>query len=117
MAFTLHNLGENIKRLRERKSSRIKEGRSMLQYELAEIANIPPSSLCNIEKGKYGNPTWVILSKIAMGLECDISDFFQADSFAVDPAKVAINEMIDMIIKERLDILLEERLKKTNRHP
>ena len=113
MAFTLQNLGENIKRLREGKSSRIKSGRAMLQYELAEAADIPSSSLCNIEKGKYRNPTWDILNKIARGLECDLSDLFKADPLNVDPANLAINEMIDMIIKERLEVLLQERLQKT----
>ena len=64
MEFGLEKLGANIKRLRQTKPSRQKAGKMMLQKELAELADIPASSLCNIERGKYPNPTWEILTKI-----------------------------------------------------
>ena len=81
----------------------------MLQYELAQAARIPASSLCNIEKGKYQNPTWEILTKIATGLECDISELFVKNERGVSPSQIALNEMIDTIIRERLDSLMKER--------
>jgi transcriptional regulator with XRE-family HTH domain len=112
MAFDLLDLGKNIRKLRLSKLSRIKSGRPLLQYELAEIAGIPASSLCNIEKGKYTNPTWEMLSKIAFGLDCDISDFFNKDAPAVSPSRIALTEMIDIIVKERLEKLLKDTVGK-----
>ncbi|MFQ5720962.1 MAG: helix-turn-helix domain-containing protein, partial [Candidatus Aminicenantales bacterium] len=62
--------------MRKSRPSKLKPDRPMLQRELANEAHIPASSLCNIENGKYKNPTWLMLSKIAKGLNCDISEFF-----------------------------------------
>jgi transcriptional regulator with XRE-family HTH domain len=111
MAFTLHDLGRNIQKLRLSKPSSIKHGKSMLQYELAGRAGIPSSSLCNIEKGKYANPTWEILSKIASGLDSDIAEFFVKRKEDESASQIALNEMIDMIIRERLENLLAEKQK------
>jgi len=108
MAFGLEDLGANIRRIRNSRPSRYKPGRSMLQRELAELSHIPASSLCNIENGKYKNPTWEILSKIADGLGCDISRFFADEDRQVSPYQLALNEMIEMIIRERLSSILEE---------
>ena len=112
MAFSLQDLGNNIKRLRKSKPSKLKPGRPMLQRELADKAQIPASSLCNIENGKYKNPTWLMLSKIARGLDCDISDFFISQDQTPSASHIAIQEIIDMIIKERLERILEERFSK-----
>ncbi len=109
MAFSLQDLGNNIKRLRKSKPSKIKPGRPMLQRELANEAHIPASSLCNIENGKYKNPTWLMLSKIARALNCDISEFFVSNDQQLSASQIAIQEMIDMIIKERLEQILKER--------
>jgi transcriptional regulator with XRE-family HTH domain len=109
MGFGLEELGANIKRLRQAKPSRHKSGRAMLQKELAELADIPASSLCNIERGKYPNPTWEILSKIARGLECEISDFFESETPSVSPSQIALTEMIEMIIRERVETILSEQ--------
>jgi len=109
MAFTLQDLGRNVRELRESRPSRLKPGKPLLQYELADLAGIPSSSLCNIERGKYKNPTWEILSKVAAGLECDVSDFFTSGRREVRPEQIALDEMIDLIIKERLEKILEER--------
>ena len=109
MAFDLKDLGANIKKLRVSKPSRIKPGRPLLQYELADISGIPASSLCNIEKGKYKNPTWEMLTKIAEGLNCDISAFFVTEQPSVSPSRIALTEMIDTIVKERLENLLKDR--------
>jgi transcriptional regulator with XRE-family HTH domain len=111
MAFELKDLGDNIRDMRLKQSSRLKPGRPLLQYELAEAAGIPASSLCNIEKGKYKNPTWEILTKIASGLGCDIADFFVKPSPAVSPSRIALTEMIDTIVKERLESLLKDRIR------
>lgn len=81
----------------------------MLQYELALQAQIPASSLSNIEKGKYRNPTWRILSRIAAGLGCDVADFFRFDDRKISASEVALKEMIDLIVKEKLEALLKER--------
>ncbi len=112
MAFTLKDLGENISSIRKSKKSHIKKEKSMMQKELAEKAKIPASSLCNIEKGNYKNPTWEILNKIAQGLECDISDFFVSNKNKISASHIALSEMIEMIIEERLESILEERSKK-----
>jgi transcriptional regulator with XRE-family HTH domain len=112
MKFGLKDLGENIKNIRISKKSRIKTGKPMLQYELAQLARIPASSLCNIEKGKYENPTWDILSKIAQGLDCDISDFFASENQRISPSRIALTEMIEMIVKERLEAILAEKVRK-----
>ena len=111
MAFDINDLGQNIRKLRLSKLSRIKPGRPLLQYELAEKAGIPASSLCNIEKGKYQNPTWEMLSKIAAGLDCDIADFFIKEIPVVSPSRIALTEMIDTIVKERLEILLRNKVR------
>ncbi|MBD3414118.1 MAG: helix-turn-helix domain-containing protein [Candidatus Aminicenantes bacterium] len=112
MAFTLQDLGENIRDLRKSRISKLKPDKPMMQKELAERSGIPASSLCNIENGKYKNPTWEILNKIALGLDCDVSDFFISIQAEVSPSRIALNEMIEMIIKERLDsILKDEQIK------
>ena len=110
MPFCLRDLGRNIKRLRLSRDSRIKPGKSMLQRELAELAGIPASSLCNI--GKYRNPTWEILGKIAQGLRCEIPDLFVSPEDEVSPSQIALTEMIETLIRDRLDALLAERQKK-----
>ena len=112
MPFCLRDLGRNIKRLRLSRDSRIKSGKSMLQRELAELAGIPASSLCNIENGKYRNPTWEILGKIAQGLRCEIPDLFVSPEDEVSPSQIALTEMIETLIRDRLDALLAERQKK-----
>jgi len=112
VAFTLMDLGNNIRSLRKSRKSIFKEGKPMMQKELAEKAGVPASSLCNIENGKYKNPTWEILSKIAHALECDISEFFISDKTKVSPSHIALSEMIEMIIEERLESILKERMKK-----
>lgn len=112
MPFDLKDLGLNIKNLRLARSSAHKPGRSLLQRELAERAGIPASSLCNIENGKYRNPTWEILTKISQGLECEISELFLASQAEVSPSQIALTELIETIIRERLDFLLQEQPKK-----
>ncbi len=112
MPFDLKDLGLNIKNLRLARSSIHKPGRALLQRELAERAEIPASSLCNIENGKYRNPTWEILKKISKGLECEISDLFLSAQAEVSPSQIALTELIETIIKERLDFLLQEQQKK-----
>jgi len=83
----------------------------MMQKELADLAGIPASSLCNIENGKYRNPTWEILSKIARALDCDLSDFFVTPQKEVHAAEIALREMIDLLVRERLDSFLKEKNK------
>jgi transcriptional regulator with XRE-family HTH domain len=109
MPFTLKDLGKNIRKIRESKPSRIKPGRPMLQYELARLARIPASSLSNIEKGKYRNPTWNILSKIAAGLDCDLAGFFFSARTKISASEIAFKEMIDLVVKEKLEHLLKEK--------
>lgn len=108
MAFGLKDLGQNIKRMRMSRDSRIKPGRSMLQRELAGLAGIPASSLCNIENGKYRNPTWEILNKIARGLQCEISDLFVVPEAGVSPSQIALTEMIETLIRDRLESMLAD---------
>jgi len=109
MPFNLRDLGNNIKKIRESRESQAKPGKPMHQYELAQVSNIPASILCNIEKGKYKNPTWAVLSKIAAGLRCEISDFFLNADKKVSPSHIAMNEMIETIIRERLEDILREK--------
>jgi len=80
----------------------------MLQRELAGSAEIPASSLCNIENGKYRNPTWEILNKIARGLQCEISELFVVPEAAVSPSQIALTEMIETLIRDRLESMLAE---------
>ena len=108
MSFGLKDLGANIRRIRRSRPSRIKPGKPMLQRELAALSHIPASSLCNIENGKYKNPTWEILSKVAEGLGCEISHLFAEPERPVSPSQIAINEIIEMIIRERLESILKE---------
>jgi transcriptional regulator with XRE-family HTH domain len=108
MPFTLKDLGLNIRKIRESRESKVRPGKPLLQYELARLANIPASSLSNIEKGKYRNPTWNILSKIAKGLESEVSDFFQCERTKISPAEFAFREMIDLIVREKLEDLLKK---------
>jgi transcriptional regulator with XRE-family HTH domain len=109
MPFGLKDLGQNIKGLRISRNSAIKPGKPMLQRELAELAGIPASSLCNIENGKYRNPTWEILSKIAQGLSCEISELFVIREKEVSPSQIALTEMIETLIRDRLETLLAEK--------
>ena len=83
-----------------------------LQKELADMAGIPASSLCNIERGKYSNPTWEILTKIARGLDCEISEFFASNNSKISPSQIALTEMIEMIIRERVGTILSEQNKR-----
>jgi len=108
MVFTLQDLGENIKNIRLSKKSLQKTGKSLLQKELADLASIPASSLCNIENGRYKNPTWEMLTKIASGLNCDISDFFIKEKKEIPASQIALTEMIEMIIREKLGNILKE---------
>jgi transcriptional regulator with XRE-family HTH domain len=108
MAFTLEDLGTSIRKIRESRESRVKPGKPLLQYELARAARVPASSLSNIEKGKYRNPTWSILSKIAKGLGCDVSDFFLSDRKKTSPEELAFREMIDLVVREKLEELLKK---------
>ena len=108
MSFTLSDLGENIKNIRLSKKSLLKPGKSLLQKELADLARIPASSICNIENGRYKNPTWDILTKIASGLNCDIADFFVKEKKEIPASQIALTEMIEMIIREKLEHILQE---------
>jgi len=112
MPFGLKELGQNIKNLRTSRDSRLRPGRPMLQRELAVRAGIPASSLCNIENGKYRNPTWEILSKIAAALDCEITALFAAAEASVSPSHIALTELIDTLIKERLESLTKPRASK-----
>ncbi|MGB8953694.1 MAG: helix-turn-helix transcriptional regulator [Candidatus Aminicenantales bacterium] len=109
MSFDLKDLGQAIKTKRKSKESRLKPGKPMSQAELSRLARIPAPCLSNIENGKYRNPTWNILSKIAHALDCDISDFFSLTEKRNSPSHIALEEIIDMVIKERLENILEER--------
>ncbi|RLE02430.1 MAG: hypothetical protein DRJ11_07185 [Candidatus Aminicenantes bacterium] len=111
MAFTLQDLGQNIRKIRLSKNSNLRPGRPMMQKELASLAGIPASSLCNIENGKYRNPTWEILTKIARALDCDLPDFFVPQQKEVQAAEIALREMIELLVKERLDSLLKEKIR------
>lgn len=108
MTFTLRELGANIKRIRKSRSSRIRPDRPLLQKELAERSGVPAPSLSNIENGKYQNPTWNVLMKIAQGLECEITEFFLPDHSDISPSRIAFEEVIEMIVKEKLEKLLEQ---------
>ncbi len=112
MPFSLKDLGNNIRRIRESRQSQLKPGKPMLQYELARRARIPASSLSNIEKGKYRNPTWRTLSRIADGLNCEVADFFHRNERKISASEVALKEMIDLIVKEKLEVLLKEKAEK-----
>lgn len=105
------DLGNNIKKIRTSLPSGIKSGKSMLQRELAKKAGIPASSLCNIENGKYANPTWEMLSKISRGLGCSIADLFAVDKKKISSSQIAVNEIIDLLIEERLEAILREKSK------
>jgi len=110
MPFNLEDLGNNIKKIRKSRESNIKPGNHLSQYELAEISEISASSLCNIENGKYKNPTWNILSKIAKGLNCEIYEFFVYNKKDASPSLIALDELIDMMIKEKIDKILAEKI-------
>jgi transcriptional regulator with XRE-family HTH domain len=110
MPFNLVDLGNAIKGIRKSRKSRRKPGKPMTQYELAELAKIPSPCLSNIENGKYRNPTWRMLSKIAVALGCDIADFFVRPEAKVSASQIALEEMIDTIIKERLENIFAERI-------
>lgn len=110
MNFDLTDLGNNIKKIRKSKESRIKPGYSLFQYELAEISKIPISSLSNIENGKYKNPTWNILSKIAKGLSCEICDLFVYTEKKVSASHIALDEFIDMIIRKKIGKIMNEKI-------
>lgn len=111
MAFTLKELGLNIRRLRLSRPSNIKSGRPMLQYELAQKAGIPASCVCNLEKGKYRNPTWELLTKLAKALECDLTEFFLVDREQKSPSLLAFEEMIDLLVREKVERILKEKIK------
>ncbi|MFW6160928.1 MAG: helix-turn-helix domain-containing protein [Acidobacteriota bacterium] len=109
MAFTLNDVGRNIKAIRLSRNSQSRPEKPLLQFELAQKAGIPASSLCNIENGKYRNPTWEILSKIAGALECDVSDFFAPQVRQTSPSEIALRELVETIVKEKLESLLREK--------
>ena len=109
MPFDLRDLGNNIKELRKSRPSRRRPGKPMMQFELAERAGIPSSSLCNIENGRYPNPTWEILSKIARALECDLPDLFTGSRESLSPSGIALEEMIESIIRKKLETIFGDR--------
>lgn len=110
MHFNLKDLGNNIKKIRKSRESNIKPGHYLFQYELAEISKVPASSLCSIENGNYKNPTWNILSKIAKGLNCDIYEFFVYNRKNVSASHIALDEIINTIIREKIDKILTEKI-------
>lgn len=110
MAFSLKELGSNIRRLRQSRPSEIKPGRPMLQYELARKAKIPASCLSNLEKGKYRNPTWLLLNKLARALECDVGEFFLSPQEEKSPSLLAFEEMIDLLVKEKVEKILQQKI-------
>ncbi len=111
MSFSLKELGSNIRRIRESRPSAIKPGRPMLQYELARKAKIPASCLSNLEKGKYRNPTWVLLNKLAQALECDVGEFFLSHREEKSPSLLAFEEMIDLLVKEKVEKILRQKVR------
>ncbi len=110
MNFDLKDLGNNLKMIRKSRESTIKPGKPMLQKELAELSKIPASCLCNIENGKQKNPTWNTLLKIAKALNCEVSDFFTSSKNTVSASHIALDELIDMLIKERLEKILNDKI-------
>lgn len=109
MAFTLNDLGRNIKAIRLSRKSYSKPEKPLLQFELAQKAGIPASSLCNIENGKYRNPTWEILNKIAKALNCDISEFFVLQRKEPSPSEIALRELVETIVREKMESILREK--------
>jgi len=81
----------------------------MYQKELAEIAGIPTPSLCNLENGNYRNPTWILLNKIAVGLECNITDLFNQHRHEPQPTHIALTELIELIVQEKLADIIPQK--------
>lgn len=61
-------VGQNVQKLRR--------DRDLSQEELAHRANVHQTYLSGVESGKR-NPSVVVLERIAIALEVDISDFFR----------------------------------------
>ncbi|MFG1301944.1 helix-turn-helix transcriptional regulator [Xanthobacter sp. V3C-3] len=61
-------VGQNVQKLRR--------DRDLSQEELAHRANVHQTYLSGVESGKR-NPSVMVLERIAIALEVDISDFFR----------------------------------------
>ena len=62
----------DLKSLGERVSS-IRSRRGMTRKSVAQIANVSERHLANLEYGK-GNASFLILSQIALALECSLAE-------------------------------------------
>lgn len=62
-------LGDNIKRLRKKKS--------LSQDNLARKANIPYTTLTKIESKVVKNPSVMSVAKIAKALDCKVEDLLK----------------------------------------
>ncbi len=56
---------------------RIRKLRGLTQYQLALTTGVNASSICQLEKGRRA-PSIYTLDTLARGLDCEVSDFFQA---------------------------------------
>ncbi len=69
---------------------------------------MPTSCISNIENGKYRNPSWNMLNRIAKALNCDITEFFCKNEKSIEHASMLL-EVIDKIIKERTIEIINEQ--------
>lgn len=61
-------LGEKIRKLRK--------SRDLTQEQLAELANIDPKTVIELEAGKRANPTLQTLNKLARALKTSLENLF-----------------------------------------
>lgn len=79
-------LGKRIKELRKKKG--------LKQEQLAELVNLEPTSICNIENA-YNYPTLQNLEKITKALNVKFSDIFKFEHQQEEKdLLVAINEIL-----------------------
>ena len=87
----------DIKKLLGKRIQKIRKSKNLTQEQVAEIIEMEPASLSNIENGKY-YPTAENLEKIIKVLEVQPSELFMFEHLA--PVKEILSEMNSYMEKD-----------------
>jgi transcriptional regulator with XRE-family HTH domain len=59
--------------------TKVRKQKGMSQDKLSEVSGVSRSYICELELGKYNNPTADVLCKISKALGCSIDDLVDCD--------------------------------------
>ncbi len=69
MKINISNIGENLKKIRTKKS--------ISQDRLSKLANVALNTIVTLESGTNGNPRIETVTKITQALEVDVNDLIK----------------------------------------